>query len=112
MKRHNYCVYMVASKSRVLYIGITNNLERRIFEHKNDVIEGFSKQYRCHRLVYYESFDDVKNAIGREKQLKRWNRTKKMWLIQIENSTWEDLAAEWFVRGRYTPEKQVPPLAS
>jgi putative endonuclease len=112
MKRHNYCVYMVASKSGVLYIGMTNNLERRIFEHKNDVIEGFSKQYRCHRLVYYESFDDVKNAIDREKQLKRWNRTKKMWLIQIENPTWEDLAAEWFVRDRYTPEKQVPPLAS
>jgi putative endonuclease len=66
MKRHNYCVYMVASKSRVLYIGMTNNLERRIFEHKNDVIEGFSKHYRCHRLVYYESFDDVKNAIDRE----------------------------------------------
>ena len=77
MERHNYCVYIVASKSRVLYIGITNNLERRIFEHENDVIEGFSKQYRCHRLVYYESFDDVTNAINREKQLKRWNRRKK-----------------------------------
>jgi putative endonuclease len=85
---------MVASKSRVLYIGMTNNLERRLVEHKKDMIEGFSKQYRCHRLVYDESFDDVKNAIDREKQLKRWNRTKKMWLIQIENPTWEDLAAE------------------
>jgi putative endonuclease len=76
------------------------------------VIEGFSRQYRCHRLVYYESFDDVKNAIDREKQLKPWNRTKKMWLIQIENPTWEDLAAQWFVGDRYAPEKQVPPLAS
>ena len=78
MERHNYSVYMVASKSRVLYIGMTNNLERRIFEHKNDVIEGFSRQYRCHRLVYYESFDDVTKAINREKQLKRWNRAKKV----------------------------------
>jgi putative endonuclease len=112
MKRHNYSVYIVASKSRVLYIGMTNDLERRIFEHKNDLFDGFSKQYRCHRLVYRESFDDVKKAIDREKQLKRWNRTKKEWLISQDNPTWEDLAAEWFVRHRYEPGKQVPPLAS
>ena len=112
MKRRYYFVYMVASKSRVLYIGMTNNLERRLFEHKKDMVEGFSKQYRCHRLVYYESFDDVRNAIDREKQLKRWNRMKKIWLIERQNPTWEDLAAEWLVRDRYTPDKQVPPLAS
>jgi len=70
-------VYMVASKSRVLYIGMTNNLHRRIFEHKNDLVEGFTRQYKCHRLVYFESFDDVNKAIDREKQLKRWNRTKE-----------------------------------
>jgi len=74
MKRHCYCVYIVASKSRVLYIGMTNNLERRVFEHRNDLIDGFSKQYRCHRLVCYESFDEVQSAIDREKQLKRWSR--------------------------------------
>jgi putative endonuclease len=112
MERHSNCVYMVASKSRVLYIGMTNNLERRMFEHTNDLIDGFSKQYRCHRLVYYESFDDVTEAINREKQLKRWNRTKKVWLIERQNPTWQDLAAEWFVRHRYAPGKQVPPLAS
>jgi putative endonuclease len=112
MKRRNYSVYIVASKSRALYIGMTNDLERRIFEHKNDLIDGFSKKYKCHRLVYYESFDDVKKAIDREKQLKRWNRTKKEWLIGKDNPAWEDLAAEWFVRHRYKPEKQVPPLAS
>ena len=95
MERRTYCVYMVASKSRVLYIGMTNNLERRVFEHKNDVIEGFSRQYKCHRLVYYESFDDMTKTINREKQLKRWNRTKKVFLIERENPTWEDLAAEW-----------------
>jgi putative endonuclease len=112
MKRRNYRVYMVASKSRVLYIGMTNNLERRVFEHKNDMIDGFSKQYRCHRLVYYESFEDVRKAIDREKQLKRWNREKKVFLIERINPAWEDLAEEWFVRHRYEPEKQVPPLAS
>jgi predicted GIY-YIG superfamily endonuclease len=81
-------------------------------EHKNDVIEGFSRQYKCHRLVYYESFDDATEAINREKQLKRWNRTTKTLLIEGEDPTWEDLAAEWFVRHRYAPEKQVSPLAS
>jgi putative endonuclease len=81
MDRHSYHVYMVGSRSRVLYIGMTNNLERRVFEHENDLIDGFSKQYVCHRLVYYESFDDV---INREKQLKRWNRTKKVFLIERE----------------------------
>ncbi len=85
----------MASKSRVLYVGMTNNLERRIFDHKHDMVEGFSKQYRCHRLVYYESFDDVRSAIDREKQLKRWNRAKKVWLIERVNPTWEDLSAEW-----------------
>jgi putative endonuclease len=105
MTRHNYFVYMVASKSRVLYIGMTGHIDQRIYEHKNDVIDGFSKQYRCHRLVYYESFGDVRKAIDREKQLKRWNRAKKVWLIERVNPTWEDLAEG-------LGEKQVPPVAS
>jgi len=65
MKNRWYSVYIVASKSRAIYIGITNDLRRRVYEHKNDVTEGFSKKYRCHRLVYYESFDDVNKAIDR-----------------------------------------------
>jgi len=93
-----------------LYIGMANGLDRRVFEHKHDLIDGFSKQYRCHRLVYYESFDDVRTAINREKQLKRWNRTKEIWLIERLNPTWEDLAKD--ERHGYTPEKQVSPLAS
>jgi putative endonuclease len=112
MKDHCYSVYMVASKSRVLYVGMTNDLSRRIFEHKNELVDGFTKQYRCRRLVYYESFDDVTKAIDREKQLKRWSRVKKVWLIERRNPTWEDLSADWFTRHRYQPEKQVPPLAS
>ncbi len=77
MKNHNYTVYMVASKSRALYIGMANNLERRVFEHRNNLIEGFTKTYRCHRLLYFEAFDAVGKAIDREKHLKRWNRIKK-----------------------------------
>jgi len=112
MNTRCYSVYIVASKSRVLYIGMTNDLGRRAFEHKNDLMNGFSKHYRCHRLVYYESFDDVNKAIDREKQLKRWNRAKKVCLIERRNPAREDLAAEWLTRHMYQPEKQVPPLAS
>ncbi|HXZ41801.1 MAG TPA: GIY-YIG nuclease family protein [Terriglobales bacterium] len=112
MKEGHYFVYMAASKSRVLYIGMTNDVERRIWEHRHDLIDGFSKQYRYHRLVYYESFDDVRKAIDREKQLKRWNRTKKVRLIERINPTWEDLGTDFDGQHRYTPEKQVPPLAS
>jgi putative endonuclease len=107
MRPHNYRVYFMASKSRVLYIGMTNNLERRVCEHQHDLVEGFSKQYRCHRLVYFESFDRVENAIAREKQLKRWNRTKKVWLIERSNPSWEDLSIGW----GQPIEKLVPPLA-
>jgi putative endonuclease len=106
MQEHNYSVYMVASTSRALYIGMTNNLRRRIFGHKNDLIEGFTRQYKCHRLVYYESFDDVNKAIDRENQSKRWNRTKKDRLIARRNPTWEDLAAEWYVRHQFEPERK------
>ena len=106
MKKHIYFVYMIASLSRVLYIGMSNNLHRRVWEHKNDLIEGFTRQYRCHRLVYYESFDDVNKAIDREKQLKRWSRAKKEGLIAQRNPTWEDLAAEWYLPHQFEPEKQ------
>lgn len=112
MREHHYSVYFIASKSRVIYIGMTNDLHRRVFEHKNGFVEGFTRQCRCHRLVYYESFDEVRKAIDREKQFKRWNRGKKVWLIERRNPTWEDLAAGWFTKHMYQPEKQVPPLAS
>ena len=111
MREHNYRVYIMASKSRVIYIGMTNNLGRRVYEHQHDLIDGFSKRYRCHRLVYFESYDRVENAIAREKQLKRWNRAKKIFLIERLNPTWEDLSAEW---GKPIEplKQQVPPLAS
>ena len=99
-RERHYFVYMIASISRVLYIGMTSNLRKRVWEHRNGIFEGFSKHYKCHRLVWYESYDDVANAIDREKQLKRWSRIKKEWLIAQKNPTWEDLAAEWYVQER------------
>lgn len=87
-----YFVYILASKSRRLYIGVTNNLERRMWEHKNKVVEGFTKQYNIDRLVYFEDTTDVKSAIEREKQLKGWRREKKITLIETINAAWENLS--------------------
>ena len=88
-----YYVYMIASFSGVLYIGITNNLVRRVYEHKQGMIEGFTKKYNCKKLVYFESTYDAVSAIEREKQLKRWNRKKKEFLINQLNPEWKDLSA-------------------
>jgi len=92
MRDHEYFVYIVCSRSGTLYIGMTNNLDRRMMQHKSGEIEGFSSKYHCDRLVYYEKFDDVRKAIGREKQLKGWNRAKKIALIEARNRQWQDLA--------------------
>ena len=92
---HCYYVYILASKSRVLYVGVTNNLAARLREHRNGTYAGFAEHYKAHRLVYYETFAWVQDAIAREKQLKRWRREKKVFLIERCNPTWEDLSAEW-----------------
>ena len=85
-------VYMLASKRNgTLYIGVTSNLQKRAWEHKNDVIEGFTKQYRVHLLVYYELHGDMVSAITREKQIKKWNREWKIELIEEKNPDWKDL---------------------
>ena len=90
-----FWVYIMSSRPGTLYIGMTNNIDKRVQEHKRGLIEGFSKKYKCTRLVYYESFDDVRKAIGREKQLKGWRREKKIALIEILNPRWQDLAENW-----------------
>ncbi len=95
MVEHCYYVYILASKSRTLYFGVTNDLKARIRQHRDGTYGGFSSEYRIHRLVYYESFAWVQDAISREKQLKRWRREKKVWLIERDNPTWEDLSADW-----------------
>jgi len=92
---HKYWTYIVASLSGTLYIGMTNNIERWMFEHKSGEFEGFASKYHCDRLVYLESFDDVRKAIDREKQLKGWRRSKKTTLIQSRDPRWEDLAEKW-----------------
>jgi len=90
-----YFVYIMTNKSGTLYTGVTNNLERRVFEHKNSLIKGFTKKYKIDTLVYYEETNDIQEAIGREKQIKGWLRAKKIALIESINPTWQDLSEDW-----------------
>lgn len=90
-REYNYYIYIMSSESGTLYIGFTNSLIRRASEHKNEIIEGFTKKYHCHKLIYYEYFSNVYEAIAREKQLKNWGRKKKELLIKKLNPTWKDL---------------------
>ena len=92
MTQHNYYVYIMASESGTLYVGVTGNLEKRVFEHKNGLLEGFSKKYACKKLVYYEHDTDVESCIAREKQLKGLLRKKKEDLIRSINPSWKDLS--------------------
>ena len=88
-------VYILASKRNgTLYIGVTSNLLKRAWEHKNDLLEGFTKRYEVHRLVYYELHGDMETAIRREKQMKKWNRAWKLELIEKQNPDWRDLWEE------------------
>ena len=80
----------------MLYIGVTSTLHRRVYEHKHKLIAGFSQLYNLHRLVYFEVFGDIRDAIAREKQLKGWLRSKKVALINSKNPRWQDLAADWY----------------
>ena len=87
-------MYIMASKSRVLYVGVTNNLQRRVEQHKQKVVEGFTRKYNATRLVYHEMTTDVRAALAREKQIKSWRRSKKIELIESVNPTWQDLSEE------------------
>ena len=90
-----YYVYIVASKTHVIYVGMTGFLMARVLRHRAGEGGEFTRQYRVHRLVYAESFGNVENAIARETEIKKWRREKKVELIERENPTWEDLAAGW-----------------
>ena len=97
-----FFVYMMSNRSRVvLYTGITNDLVRRVWEHQNGQVSGFTKNYNADRLVYYESFDDPNDAIGREKEIKGWRRSKKNELVETLNPKWLDLSGKFHqhVRG-------------
>ena len=92
MTGRQYFVYVLASRSRVLYVGVTNDLERRVFQHKQKLISGFTSEYDVDRLIYFESTPDVLAAIQREKQIKGWRRNRKIALIESVNPDWEDLS--------------------
>ncbi len=96
VRSKTYYVYIVASQTRVLYVGFTDNIQRRVSQHKTGEIEGFTQRYRVDALVYLESFSDVHSAISREKQIKHWARSKKVQLIERTNPLWQDLSESWY----------------
>lgn len=94
---HNYFVYFMTNEwKNVLYVGVTSALDARVWQHKNGTYAGFTKKYNCHSLVYYELYDQIETAIGREKQVKGWTRAKKNALVAAMNPGWVDLAADWY----------------
>ena len=95
---HNYYVYLMTNEWRnVLYTGVSNSLERRVWQHKKGMIESFTKQYNCHILVHMENYQQISDAIAREKQIKGWSRAKKNSLVESTNPHWQDLAATWYL---------------
>jgi putative endonuclease len=95
-RERKYYVYLLANwNNRVLYTGVTNDLLRRIHEHKHKLVEGFTKRYNVNKLVYFEETNDVYAAISREKEIKRWRREKKNKLVQSMNPEWKDLSDDW-----------------
>ncbi len=95
MSARTYYVYIMASVSRALYVGVTNNLQRRVWEHKTKRVPGFTSKYNITRLVHFEPTGNVWAALTREKQVKAWSREKKFALIEAANPAWQDLSAEW-----------------
>jgi len=91
----HYYVYILSSHLRAIYIGVTNNLERRVLQHKDGTGSKFTKRYNINRLVYYETFNNPNDAIAREKQLKKGTRKRKVALVNIDNAKWKDLSDEW-----------------
>jgi putative endonuclease len=104
---NRYYVYIMASRSLNLYTGVTNSIYQRALQHKSGEIDGFTKKYNINRLVYYEIFELVGNAIAREKQVKAWTRAKRLALIKSMNPTWQDLAESWGGKA----ELQIPRFA-
>ncbi|MDO8589474.1 MAG: GIY-YIG nuclease family protein [Armatimonadota bacterium] len=93
-----FYVYMMTNRNKTLYTGFTNDLRRRVYEHRLSLIPGFTSRYRMDQLVYFEVFADAKSAIAREKEIKGWTRAKKIALIESANPHWEDLAETWYGR--------------
>ena len=100
--RHYY-VYILTNRVRTLYVGVTNNLTRRVYEHKQKLVPGFTKKYNLTWLAYFEETTDVRAAIAREKQIKGWRRSKKIALIESMNPRWRDLALDWYEIAQQRP---------
>jgi putative endonuclease len=94
--KKTYHVYIMSNISKMLYVGVTNDIQFRVLQHKAKQVKGFTQQYNLFKLVYAESFADVRDAIAREKQIKGWLRARKLALIESANPGWKDLAADWF----------------
>ena len=101
MSSRNYYVYILSSRSRVLYTGVTSDLERRLAQHRTNTGRGFSARYNADRLVWFGETDDVSAALTMEKQIKGWRRVRKVELIEADNPRWSDLASEWGLPGRF-----------
>jgi putative endonuclease len=101
-----YFVYIMSNVSKMLYTGVTNNLEFRVLQHQAKQTDGFTKKYNIHRLVYFEAFGDIRDAIAREKQIKGWLRVKKVALVESVNPDWKDLAPEWIKKVQ--PRNRAP----
>ncbi len=95
MDKQSYVYILASSKNGTLYIGVTSNLVGRTYQHKNNLIPGFSAKHQCHKLVYFEVFDSIEQAIVREKRLKKWNRQWKIRLIEQDNPDWRDLSEDF-----------------
>jgi putative endonuclease len=96
MDERLYFTYIIASRSRTLYVGVTSDLRHRVFQHKQKTHPGFTARHNCNRLVWFETYSEVSAAIQREKEIKGWTRVKKIALIERANQTWEDLSEPWF----------------
>lgn len=101
-KYHQYFIYLLTNwNNKLMYVGMTNNLERRIYEHRNKLVDGYTKKYNIYKLVYFEETSDVMAAISREKEVKKWRREKKNDLVNAVNPGWKDLSVDW--AGKISP---------
>ncbi len=103
-----YYVYIMTNKSGMLYTGVTNNLLRRVYEHKQKLVSGITKKFRITKLVYFELSSDVMAAINREQEIKDWRRAKKIALVNTVNPAWKDLSAEWYENSKFKQKKTFP----
>jgi putative endonuclease len=108
----DYFVYIMANEARTIYVGVTNDLERRVYQHKAKAIEGFTSRYSLDKLVYYAATTDVREAIAGEKRIKGWTRAKKVALIEETNPYWDDLSAGWYASSKHGSQESDSSLRS